>query len=288
MNDIFNFRRFGKYFTSDAKSCSANYGLSMLLISFMGLIIYAGTILMGLIFKGQWGGPQLGFRVVTFAVSMICLTFSMPVKCYGRITEKRFGSQWIMIPASGFEKTLSMILMNVIVMPLVMCIVYLGVDAILCGIDSTCGASIAGSFKYLLDSYIELSLAGQYDLSQYPAIVNFFKQVSCPWLYVDDIMGFFLITLLGSILFTKGKTSKTILSYIAVTAALGIMVTPLANIIFKEFATLNINADAPEAMNQLFSMGVFRHAALIDTINDTLVNLGLITAIYFRVKTIKH
>ena len=29
-NDIFNFRRFGKYFTSDIRTCTANYGLSLL------------------------------------------------------------------------------------------------------------------------------------------------------------------------------------------------------------------------------------------------------------------
>ena len=32
-NDIFNFRRFGKYFASDLRTCWANYGLSLLTIS---------------------------------------------------------------------------------------------------------------------------------------------------------------------------------------------------------------------------------------------------------------
>ena len=34
-NDIFTFRRFGKYFASDLRSCSANYGLSLLTISLL-------------------------------------------------------------------------------------------------------------------------------------------------------------------------------------------------------------------------------------------------------------
>lgn len=288
MNDIFNFRRFGKYFTSDAKSCAANYGLSMLLISMMGLIIYAGTIIMGLIFKGQWCGPGLGFRVFTFIVCLIVLTFTMPVKCYGRITEKRFGTQWLMIPASSFEKSLSMILLNAIVMPVVMCILYFGVDAILCGLDSTCGASIAGSLKALLDRLVEISIASESDLAQYTALAQFVKQVSCPWLYVDDIIQMFLITLLGAVIFKKGKTSKTILFYIAITTVFGLTITPFANAFFKEFAALNFTANTPEAMNQIFSMSIFKHVALFDTINDTLVNLALIVSIYFRVKTLKH
>ena len=159
MNDIFNIRRFGKYFTTDARSCVANYGLSMLLISLMGLIIYAGTIIMGLIINGQWDGPGLGFRIFTFIVCLFVLTFTMPVKCYGKITEKRYGTQWLMIPVSGLEKTLSMVLMNAIVIPAAVCLVYLGVDSILCVMDGTCGTSIAGSMKSVLDRFLEISVA---------------------------------------------------------------------------------------------------------------------------------
>jgi hypothetical protein len=288
MNNIFNFRRFGKYFISDARSCVASYGLGMLLSSMMGLIIYVGTIVMGLIFNGEWGGPGIGFRIFTFFTCLIVLTFTMPAKSFGTITEKRFGTQWLMIPASSFEKSLSMILLSAIVMPVIMCTVYFGVDAILCGVDSTCGASLAGSFKALLDTFLEFSIASQSDISQYPALAHFVKQVSCPWLYVDDILQMFLIALLGAIVFKKNKSSMTILYYIAITIVLGLAVTPITSAVFKEFAALNFEANTPEAMNQLFGIGVLKHAALFDTICDTVINLALMAAIYFRVKTLKH
>jgi len=38
----------------------------------------------------------------------------------------------------------------------------------------------------------------------------------------------------------------------------------------------------------MFSLGIFRHVAIFDTINDTIVNLILLTGIYFRIKTLKH
>lgn len=288
MNDIFDIRRFGKYFVTDAKGCLANYGLSMILISMMGLIVYAGTIIMGLLLQGQWEGPGLGFRVFTFAACLMVLTFTMPVKCYGRITGKRFGTQWLMIPASSFEKSLSMILMTAVVMPLTVCLIYLGMDSLLCSLDATCGRSIAESFRSVLDRFIEISVASESDLSQFPALAHFVKQVTCPWLYVDDIMQMFLITLTGALLFKKGKTTKTILFYIIISAALGLAILPFTNVFFKEFASLNFEANTPEAMNQLFGMGVFKHAALWDTLNDTVINLALIAAIYFRVKTLKH
>ena len=46
--------------------------------------------------------------------------------------------------------------------------------------------------------------------------------------------------------------------------------------------------ESPEAINEMFNMSIFRHAALYDTINDTIVNLILLTGIYFRIKTLKH
>ena len=288
MNDIFNIRRFGKYLASDAANCGANYGLSMILISLMGLIIYAGTVIMGLIFTGKWGGPELSFRCTAFAVSAFVLMTSMPVKCYGRITEKRFGSEWLMVPASGFEKFLSMIVMTVVVMPLAVTGVYLCVDAILCNLDPTCGNGIISSSKHLLDSFIEISVASSSDLEQYPELAKFIRQVSCPWLYVDDIIGLFLIFVAGAVIFKRSKTVKTILAYIGISIVVGSIMAPLANSAFQEFASQSFAIDTPEAMARLFSLGIFKHAALIDTINDTLVNIVLLAIIYFRIKTLKH
>ena len=288
MNDIFNIRRFGKYLASDAASCAANYGLSMLLISLMGLIIYAGTVIMGLIFKGEWGGPELGFRFTVFAFSALTLMMTMPVKCYGRITEKRFGSEWLMVPVSGFEKFLSMTVMTVFVMPLAVCGVYLCLDAILCALDPTCGDGLFYSFKGMLDRFVEISIASDSDMEQYTALAEFVKQVSCPWLYVDDVIGMLLIFVAGALIFKKNKTVKTILAYIGISIALGSIIAPFATSAFQGFADHALMIDTPEAMNSFFSYGIFQHAALLDTVNDTLVNIALLTIIYFRIKTLKH
>lgn len=288
MNDIFNLRRFGKYLASDAGNCVANYGLSMAIISLMGLIIYVGTVMMGLIFNGEWGGPDSNFRIFTFFTALVVMMFTMPVKCYGRITEKRFGTQWLMVPASSFEKFLSMVIMSVIAVPAVTCTVYFAVDAILCALDGTCGQSIITSFKSLLDSFTAISIASESDMEIYPNLASFVMQVSNPWLYVDDIMGMFLITLLGAVIFKKGKSAKTILSYFAIVIVLGLMFTPFAKAFFNEFAAMSFNLNSTEELNQLFGKEIFTHAALLDTLNDTVVNIALLVAIYFRIKTLKH
>ena len=288
MNDIFNIRRFGKYLAADAGNCAANYGLSMLLISLMSVVIYAGTVLMGLLFNGRWAGPEFGFRLFTFFTALIVMVLTMPVKCYGRITEKRFGTQWLMVPASSFEKFLSMVIMTVIAVPVVTCGVYFAADALLCAIDGSCGQSIITSFRSALDTFAEISIASESDMELYPNLASFIMQVSNPWLYVDDIIGMFLITLLGAIIFKKGKTAKTILYYILIVTICGMAFTPVATSFFKSFAEMSFNFDSPEAANMLFGKEIFKHAALLDTLNDTVVNLALLTAIYFRIKTLKH
>ena len=286
--DIFNFRRFGKYFVSDLRSCASNYWLSMLLISLMGLIIYIGTVCMGLAFTGEWSGPDKSFRVFTFVVSMFVLMTTMPVKCYGKLTEKRFGTAWLMIPASSFEKVLSMVLMTIFVAPILSACIYLGTDALLCTIDTTCGAAIIPSVREFFDFFINESIATEGDIQAFPALAHFVKGISCPWLYVDDIIGISLWFLAGAIWFKSGKTAKTILAFIALSMVLSMAITPFMSTYMKEFAMRMTVMDSQEAVERLFNMGIMRHAALVDTINDTVANLIMLGLIYFRIKTIKH
>ena len=79
-NDIFNFRRFGRYFTSDFRTLIANYGLSLLTISILTpiatyVLISGFKYLMG----GSWEGPELPVRTTIFIMMMVCLIVTMPV-----------------------------------------------------------------------------------------------------------------------------------------------------------------------------------------------------------------
>ena len=149
--DIFNFRRFGKYFSTDIRTCSANYGLSLLTISILSpVVLYFITAAFNLMLGNGWNGPDMGLRVFVFIVAMICMVVTMPVKCYGRITEKQYGSFWLTLPASRLEKFASMILMTCIIVPVSGALLYLGLDAAICALDSTCGQNmVAGGMELL-------------------------------------------------------------------------------------------------------------------------------------------
>ncbi|MBO5420180.1 MAG: hypothetical protein J6A22_08890 [Bacteroidales bacterium] len=286
MNRIFNIKRFGRYLKSDIRSCTADYGLSLMLISLMGVIIYIGTILMGLIFNGTWEGPGVGFRLTAFAVCMFVLVVTMPVKCYGKITAKKEGSDWLMVPVAKTEKFLSMVIMTVFIVPVVSAGTYLCLDAITCAIDKTCGESLISSFGSLIVNFFGMTATVYSEAGAVPGLQEFIRQVSNPLLYVDDIIGMCLIFLLGAIVFKTGKTAKTFLAFFLITSVLGLIMTPVITHYFGEFAVQF--QTKPQMTGDIFNLGIFRHVALFDTINDTLVNLALMAGIYYRIKTLKH
>ena len=292
-NDIFNFRRFGKYFATDIKTCWSNYGLSLLTISLITpIVLYVVLTAFNLIMTSTWDGPDMGFRFFAICVAMFCIVVTMPVKCYGRITEKRYGSFWLTLPASRLEKFASMFIMTCIIVPVTGLAMYLGMDAVICAIDHTCGNSlIAGGFELMgsLNSLNELAMNmgdETITIEGQGAVQSILEQISSPWLYVDEIFGITLPFLLGAIFFKSGKTAKTILSLIAFSTAISIIMTPF----LSSWATEMISqaGEDPNMILQSLSNGIFRHLTLIDTLSDTVCNLALMAGIWFRIKTLKH
>ena len=292
-NDIFNFRRFGKYFTTDFKTCWANYGLSLLTISLLSpLVLYVIIVTINQIMHNTWDGPDIGLRVFAFAVAMICMVVTMPVKCYGKITEKQYGSFWLTLPASRLEKFISMILMTCIIVPVSGALLYLGLDALICAFDHTCGQNLfaggteliqrMGEAKDLTLNLIDESITIE-DATLAQEIV---RQMNNPWMYIDEIFCFTLPFLLGAVFFRNGKTVKTFIALFAISTVTGMICSPImTNWVMEMFNNLN---EDPDAILQMFNNKLFKNLVLIDTVTDTVTNLALMAGIWFRIKTLKH
>ncbi|MBR4978723.1 MAG: hypothetical protein IKY95_07215 [Bacteroidales bacterium] len=288
MKDIFDFKRFGKYFVSDFKGCVANYGLSLITISMLlYLICYVVTVSFGLIMNQGWEGLGLGTRATLFVIAMITLVITMPVKCYGKITEKQSGSFFLTLPVSRLEKFVSMLLMTIVVAPVIGTALYLGLDALVCLFDKTCGNNLVSEMQDLATIIMNIpeEAAMEAALGEIPEnVAKFIKEITCPWLYVDDMIGTSLIFLLGAVFFKKGKTVKTIMACIALAIAASIIATPIMTPWTNEIFDMMDNGN----FDEIFNFGIFRHAALFDTLNDTLMNIALLIGIWFRIKTLKH
>ncbi len=292
-NDIFNFSRFGKYFASDIRTCRSNFGLSLLTIALLfPVATYFITTVFNFVINSVWDGPDMGLRVFVFVVAMLCMIITMPVKCYGRITEKQYGSSWLMLPASRLEKFVSMFLLTCIIVPVAGIVLYLGMDALICALDHTCGKNlIAGGMELIrgmgdLQSLTMNFVDENVTIEDAAAVQEILKQVSSPWLYIDEIFAMTLPFLLGAVFFKSGKTVKTFLALFAFSTAISIAVTPLMTNWAMNIAN-NMNDD-PMAVLELFRNGFFKHLVLIDIISDTVSNLALMAGIWFRIKTLKH
>lgn len=292
-NDIFNFRRFGKYFTTDFKTCWANYGLSLLTISLLSpLVLYVIIATINQIMHNTWDGPDIGLRVFAFAVAMICMVVTMPVKCYGKITEKQYGSFWLTLPASRLEKFISMILMTCIIVPVSGALLYLGLDALICAFDHTCGQNLFAGGTELLQRMgeakdVTLNLIDESITIEDAALVQeLVRQMNNPWMYIDEIFCFTLPFLLGAVFFKNGKTVKTFIALFAISTVTGMICSPImTNWVMEMFNNLN---EDPDAILQMFNNKLFKNLVLIDTVTDTVTNLALMAGIWFRIKTLKH
>ncbi len=288
--DIFNFKRFGKYFKSDIRTCTANYGLPLITLSiFAPILVYVLSIAFSLLFSQTWHGPVIWIRAGVFVAAMFCMLILMPVRSYGKLTEKQYGSQWLMIPASRFEKFLSMIILSCLIVPLVGIVIYFSCDALICALDHTCGDNLIrgiSDLQSLVNAGIQEAKADLVE-AEYEPMANFMTQITSPWLYVDEIFGITLPFLLGALVFKKSKTVKTFLALFAFSTLVSIISTPLMIDWTKTMIELEATTGYVDPL-VMFDSWIFQNIVLIDIISDTVCNLALLTAIYFRIKTLKH
>lgn len=291
--DIFNFNRFGKYFVSDLRTCAANYGLSLLTLAVLTpLALECITGVFNMILGLTWEGAGIGMRAGIFGVAMFCMIVTMPSKCYGRLTDKQYGSFWLMLPASRLEKFISMMLICCIVAPFISICMYLGIDAVLCAIDHTCGENIIAGALNMMDEFttFKMNLGGtDIEISEeyimmYENASKFIDQVTNPWLYVDELLCASLPFVLGAICFKKGKIVKTFLALTALSTAASMLATPIMMGYMSDLMT----ASKDEVMKMMFESGFYNSLIWIDIVGDFILYGGMTVAVWFRLKTLKH
>ena len=154
MNNVFDIKRFGRYFAYDLNNARNNFGVSALTVGLLPLILLFFNTLFGLVFTGDVPQVVLPAKVVILVFAFIIVAISGPVKLYGHLTERRSGSDWLMIPASSFEKFLSMALMLCIVLPVAVLGLFSICDLLLSWIVPFYGDSVVCQLGSGLDNLI--------------------------------------------------------------------------------------------------------------------------------------
>ena len=270
MNNVFDIKRFGRYLAYDLNNARNTFGVSALTIGLLPLILLFFNTLFGLVFTGSVPEVVLPSKMVILGFAFIIVAIAGPVKIYGHLTERKSGSDWLMIPASSFEKFLSMALMLCIVLPVAVLGLFSICDLLLSWIVPVYGESAVRQIGGGLSQFFTSSDLGVVFLTPGGAVAG---------TWMSWCMGV-LPFALGAIIFKRGKAAKTILCLIGFNMLLSL----IAAIVFKSFDFSNFETFLENLTAERASFWV---NFLINAIYFVVVG-GLLTALYFRVRTIKH
>ena len=277
MGNVFEINRFGKFLKHELVRAYNEYGLSILILGIMPLMLFALVeIFSVLLTKGDFV-PFEWCGFVSIFISLIIGAITLPLKVYGPLTDKRFGSEWLMIPASRFEKWLSLIVVTCIVAPLCIAAILFATDGLLslC-FNNTYGASVLTKFNFtdfgqFITSYIEDAFGDETDAKLHLSVAGMSWFV---W------MSYILFFTLGAIFFKKNKFGLTVLCLFGI-GTFSSMLTSILAVTFDWNIVLdNIQIDSLEDFNRI---------AIWWKLGTILIDLLLpMYLIWLRIKTLKH
>jgi len=268
MSEIFNSNRFAKYFVTDLKSAWNNFGISFILFCSVPVILslLCGLWTISLTSSHNWVSIPFSVRCGFFACTTLAMMVTICTKLYGFVTDKKQGSNFLLVPVSTLEKTISMILIVILFGVIGFFTCYLGLDAIICLIDRGCGESIIGSLFSLDEMQLDVI-----DIVSMKSIII--------WTIVTEAICTYLVFLLGAVVFKKSKAAKTILTIIAFSAIIGSLASAVVPSLAEHFQLGLDEAQLIETARNLVYSGI---------IINIVFSIGLAVAVFFRIKTLKH
>lgn len=272
-NEVFSFPRFWKYFLYDIKQMWRNHAKAAILIGFSPVILYVITITLGMVFENVWEAPILPLRLILLCVAFVVLELYQ-TRTYGYLTERKAGSAWLMVPASSVEKTVSMVLMTILVIPVLFFAVFLLTDGLLTLLDPTYTDAIltsgAEGYQNLLDSMNSLNSEG-FHFSVNAMLFPMFLSMCANFLYF----------MLCGICFKKYK----IIGAFAIMMVLSFLIPVIIGLLPHDWILHwvgDINLDEEQVahfMNAIMNW----FTALVGVLAA-----GLAVGTWYRVKTLKH
>ena len=274
MNETFNFNRVWTYFKYDLKQMWRNHSKPAILIGGAGIIFYVLWILGSLVFTQSWTAPPIVARFVVLLFAFMVLEFYQ-TRTYGYLTEKKAGSSWLMIPASGTEKCISMVLVTILVIPALFFAVYLLLDGFLSLVDPTYGkAMVTGFFSVYSDFVNGISEIGE----ESPIL---FTPASLIFPTIVSTFCNFLYFLLCGICFKKNKIGAAI----AILFGISTLMSLLGGLIIPHLDLEQmIVSDSSLSLPARWLVGIMNASVAF----TCLLTIGLGWGVWRRIKTLQH
>ena len=268
-SEVFNGSRFWTYFKYDLAQMWRNHVKAAILIGFSGLILYILGIAFNAIFNSVWQAPGFGARITIFLLACVALELYQ-TRTYGYLTNRRKGSSWLMIPASAFEKWLSMVLLTLVVIPVAFLGTYTIIDGILALADPTYGQVL-------------VKAAGEFIEKTNSALVAANEEYSTTWnlgfMAMPAFAGYicnFLYFLLCGISFKRNKILWAFIILFIASTVLSLVLTSLglqSNYEVEDLAEAEV---------------IIRKVINWSTASSFALAACLAGGIFYRIKTLKH
>ena len=271
MGNIFNFKRFGMLLLKELKEFPLSYGLSVLSAAGVYVLIMALAMLNGIDHP-----VGIFFRMTMISLLIVVLMVVVPSKMYGYVNHYKKGIYYTLLPASAFEKMLSM---------LIICSVVTGLVSF----------SILVLTDYLVYALFPCRLAGT--LFGEAGSVTFFSSE------IFSVVMFQACFILGNLYYKKQKIAKTIVFLMFLAVIFGVISFIIITQIGEDVVTAFLQSkmgDIPSDVNyfdfkkmndlseSLRQLPFVRIMALVDYISWSVIGIGCWTGSYRLIKTNKY
>lgn len=268
-NNTFSINRFGAFFLYEIKKAWSSCGWSLLIICLLPLIAFLGFEVFASLTRLHWVDGNSAISYISLFAAICVAVMIFPSKIYGEITDKKAGSNYLMIPASTLEKFLSMVLVTCLVLPAAFTVGFFTVEAFVSLIPGYGQPIILSATKAMEE--VSYFFTESVDLS-----INPYLSLYAEW--CSTILCFTL----GAIFFEKSKTAKTIL-------AMMILGFVLSSVAVSLLQVIDFTGDAFQDFCASFDIEKLHLYFNIVVIGFNLVGFAvLFTAIYYRLRTLKH
>ncbi|MBP5340798.1 MAG: hypothetical protein J6Y52_00315 [Bacteroidales bacterium] len=133
MNNSFDIHRFGKLVLHDVRRCSPRYGtVGAVMISeltFTPLMVLSQNFLT----QDPHGA---GYRLSLMVLMSALIASTIPTQLYFNAGKKKTGIYFAMLPASKWEKYLSMALLSLVLVPLMLMVANVAIDSLLTAVHA--------------------------------------------------------------------------------------------------------------------------------------------------------
>ncbi len=276
MSEVFNFRRFWTFFKYDLKQMWRNHFKVALFLGFLPLLLYIVWVICSLSFTREWTAPGIAVRAGFFYLAVLVIILYQ-ARTYGHLTDRRKGANYLMIPASVTEKFTSMMVITLIVIPLLFAGVYFLLDGFLSLVDPHYGSSLVGGAKSLLSRFLQAEIWE--DAVMPKSMPNIFFVLAVIGIFVSMVY-----YLLSGLVFKKWK----ILGGLLVNYGFSLVLTIFAGLFMTGEKVKDWLERTFNDMGEDQALQFFTNTLNWSTVASVVILVALMTAVYFRIKTIKH